>query len=199
METREVTTYSNPDLPDVNVKENWNVYHTMFQWSGVEQADSCYVTVTPATAGETPVELRIQEPEESETGGMPKAWIKEDDSWTELTAATVEDGKVRFELAYAQEAIGVYTKDGIPIHYKAELKAALEVTMEESGGFQYTLILPDVDHMETESKATITGENLRMTASVSVRADVKENDTLAGGARSEAYVGSDLAEVTLGN
>ena len=199
MEIREVTTYSNPDLPDVNVKENWSVYHTVFQWSGVEQADSCYVTVTPATAGEASIELRILEPAETETGTAPKAWIKVDENWTELTPVTEENGKVRFDLAYGLQVKGTYRKDGIPIQYMADLKAALEVTPNENGGFRYTLILPDADHMETESGETITGENLRRTASVSVRADVKENDTLAGGAGSERFVGSDATEVTLGN
>ncbi|MCI9143299.1 MAG: hypothetical protein HFH87_11870, partial [Lachnospiraceae bacterium] len=198
METREVTTYSNPDLPDVNVKENWNVYHTMFQWSGVEQANSCYVTVTPATAGEAPTELRVLESTETGTGAVPSAWIIENGSWTELTPVTVESGKARFEFAYVLKVEGTYRKEGIPIHYTAELKAALEVTWDEKGGFSYTLILPDADHMETESGEIITGENLRKTASVSVSADVRENDPLEGDG-SESFVGSDGAEVTLGN
>lgn len=202
--TREavMTTYTNPDLPDINVQETWNVNHIGFRWNSVEYADAYYVSITPGTKDGSPappVELKIVEERTGDAGeAVPKAYVKQaDGSWQELGRNAAAVGIISFEPGYSREIKGKYEKgDGVTVLYAGTLSASIEAVRDENGKYIYTLILPDAADLVTKDGMTITGDDLRNTDSVAVRADVKENESEAG---SGSYVGSNTVENQIGN
>ena len=97
------------------------------------------------------------------------------------------------------EVSGTYTKAGLSIPYTVWADAGLEAVRLEGGKVSYTLILPDADSLKPVPDITIAEESLRPTASVSIYADVKENDLDDPDKTSSSYIPSDSGTVDLGN
>ena len=197
-----VITYTNPDLPDINVEETWKANHIGFSWNSVEFADTYYMTITPGTKDGSqvpPIELKIVEESAGDAGAaVPMAYVKQaDGTWQELVRNTTEEGIISFDPGYSRELKGKYEKgDGVTVLYSGTLSASIEAVQDGNGNYTYTLILPDASDLVTKDGMTITGDDLHNTKSVSVRADVKENESDAG---SGAYVGSNPVENLIGN
>lgn len=195
-----MTTYTNPDLPEVSAEEVWNANHIAFNWNSVEYADSYYVTITPKDAEENPaVPVNLKILEEIGAAGEKQLKVYQEQAggtWTELVPETGEDGSLKYSLAYSLEIEGKYEAGGIPIFYKGTFGASVEAEPDGNGGYQYTVVLPDSNDLTTDDGDVITGSDLRNTASVTVRADVQENEAEPG---SGAYVSSDPVESLIGN
>ena len=71
------------------------------------------------------------------------------------------------------------------------LTAELAITKNEKG-YDYTLILPDVEEMKDGTDTTVTNDNFKVTDKVEITSDVQENL----GGTSDAFVASKTAEVT---
>ncbi len=194
----------NPDLP---VKETWKAAHKQIQWESVELADCYYVTLMPKDGKTAPRHFKITETETGtgeSTHREVRVFQKAADengrvSWNEIPG-TETDGIQSFRLSgYSMEVSGTYTKAGLSIPYTVWADAGLEAVRLEGGKVSYTLILPDADSLKPVPDITIAEESLRPTASVSIYADVKENDPDDPDKTSSAYIPSDSGTVDLGN
>ena len=98
---------------------------------------------------------------------------------------------------YSFPVSGSYTEAELVTLYTIEPKAVLEMVCED-GGFGYTLILPDADSLVPKEGITISDANLRVTESVEIQADCREN-LPDGSSYSSAYVRSDAYTAVFGN
>ena len=98
---------------------------------------------------------------------------------------------------YSFPVSGSYTEAELATLYTIEPKAVLEMVCED-GGFRYTLILPDADSLVPKEGISISDAALRVTESVEIQADCREN-LPDGSGYSGAYVRSDAYTAVFGN
>ena len=121
--------------------------------------------------------------------------------WKNIAGTEGDSGQYTFDFEdyYSNKAEGSYQRAGVSIPYEVSASARLEAALAEDGRYRYTLILPDADSVTPEEGILITEENLRPTASASVRADVKENDPDVPAKLSDAYVSSEISVIPFAN
>lgn len=197
----------NPDIPQ---EEEWNAAYKTVSCNSLAPADTYYMTLTPK--GDADVSLqkrkfRIQETKEEDADGGTRAGVQvsveTEDDWIEISGEMAEDAKgYSFDLTdyYSMEVSGTYQREGgLSVSYTVTAGTKLEAVWDEERGFTYTLILPDADYVETTDGNTISEVSLRPTASVSVYADVKENDPDRNTVNSPAYVWSEESSLDFAN
>ena len=87
---------------------------------------------------------------------------------------------------------------GVTNLYTLECAAQLEVR-QDGAGLIYTLVLPDAESLKpASSNVSIDDSSLRPTKSVKIWCDVAANAP-DGSGQSDAYVASDIKEITFGN
>ncbi len=188
----------NPDLPDDIVTETWTAAHGMIEWSSVELADSYYITLTPK-AGTDPDALkeqkfRVVETDTDDGGKKAEVWMAGENEKNEKIWISVPETEENvFELIdYSMKVSGIQAGSGSATPYEVETNARLQAVWdEEHHCFHYTLLLPDADSLKTEEGAVVTMQELKPTGSVTVVADVQENDPEDPTKQSDAYICSE--------
>lgn len=193
-----VWTGANPDLLE---EEIWTADHTAFHWDSREPADVYYITLRQKGAQEDIVFRIAEDTAENEIAVYLKGEDEEGkEIWTLSGESNTKDEAVSVvELsAYQKEIDSVYTVSEMPYTYKVTLRAGLEVSRKENGGYRYTLILPDTDRLITRNGIEISNAELRMTQSADIQADAAENAP-DNSSTSDAYIRSEPYSAVLGN
>ncbi|MCI8930070.1 MAG: prepilin-type N-terminal cleavage/methylation domain-containing protein [Lachnospiraceae bacterium] len=204
-------------------QEIWTAENTVLTWSSVQYADAYYFTLTDK-GGMDDGRDRIAEFKIVETKGeddpsvIPAAtvygkdgngdWQQVGTTGTDLAAGTDYTFDLSQTMAvfqpYSKVVSGTYAVDSTTtIPYSVELKTSLKITMQD-GIFTYTLSLPDSNRLNPpagsqygqNSIANSDSDKLRFTDTVSVWADMAQNEKPDEADKSQAYVKSEeyLAE-----
>ena len=204
-------------------QEIWTAENTVLTWSSVQYADAYYFTLTDKggmdDGNDRIAEFKIVETkDEDDPSVIPAAAVYGKDgsgAWqqvgtTEADLATGTD--YTFDLSetmagfqpYSKVVSGTYAVDSTTtIPYSVELKTSLKISMRD-GIFTYTLSLPDSNRLNPpagsqygqNSIVNSDSDKLRFTDTVSVWADMVQNEESDEADKSQAYVKSEeyLAE-----
>ncbi len=204
-------------------QEIWTAENTVLTWSSVQYADAYYFTLTDKggmdDGNDRIAEFKIVETkDEDDPSVIPAAAVYGKDGngvWQQVgtTEADLAAGTdYTFDLSqtmpdfqpYSKVVSGTYAVDSTTtIPYSVELKTSLKISMQD-GIFTYTLSLPDSNRLNPpagsqygqNSIANSDSDKLRFTDTVSVWADMAQNEEPAEADKSQAYVKSEeyLAE-----
>ena len=204
-------------------QEIWTAENTVLTWSSVQYADAYYFTLTDKggmdDGSDRIAEFKIVETkDEDDPSVIPAAAVYGKDGngvWQQVgtTEADLAAGTdYTFDLSqtmaafqpYSKVVSGTYAVDSTTtIPYSVELKTSLKISMQD-GIFTYTLSLPDSNRLNPpadsqygqNSIANSDSDKLRFTDTVSVWADMAQNEEPAEADKSQAYVKSEeyLAE-----
>ncbi len=187
-----VETKLNPDLPPQ--EETWTANRRVLSWSNTELADSAFMELTRSDG--SAAQFRIVE-----TADSVQIFRNNPDNntWEAIPPQTDGNGNEFFLLSgYVMKADGSYQNSGVTNLYTLECAAQLEVR-QDGAGLIYTLVLPDAESLKpASSNVSIDDSSLRPTKSVKIWCDVAANAP-DGSGQSDAYVASDIKEITFGN
>ena len=176
------------------VDKTWAAKRAAVNWQSVDGADLYEMDLTGTVKGSgsstDPLtsSVRIKELKDS----VQVEYLK-DEKWTLIDSKENADGSSTYVIPDYQVFIeGSYdADDGSIPSYTLTLTAELAITKNEKG-YDYTLILPDVEEMKDGTDTTVTNDNFKVTDKVEITSDVQENL----GGTSDAFVASKTAEVT---
>ncbi len=204
-------------------QEIWTAENTVLTWSSVQYADAYYFTLTDKggmdNGSDRIAEFKIVETkDEDDPSVIPAAAVYGKDgsgAWQQVgtTEADLAAGTdYTFDLSetmagfqpYSKVVSGTYAVDSTTtIPYSVELKTSLKISMRD-GIFTYTLSLPDSNRLNPpagsqygqNSIVNSDSDKLRFTDTVSVWADMVQNEEPNEADKSQAYVKSEeyLAE-----
>lgn len=204
-------------------QEIWTAENTVLTWSSVQYADAYYFTLTDKggmdDGSDRIAEFKIVETkDEDDPSVIPAAAVYRKDgsgAWQQVgtTGADLATGTdYTFDLSetmagfqpYSKVVSGTYAVDSTTtIPYSVELKTGLKISMQD-GIFTYTLSLPDSNRLNPpagsqygqNSIVNSDSDKLRFTDTVSVWADMVQNEEPVEADKSQAYVKSEeyLAE-----